>query len=155
MSAVKLFRWEKEEKIPSRNKLWVVAALAPFLVMGGCRAFTRERLGDNQALYRHLRRSGSFLIRNARIFTAAGKTIESGAVLVRDGKIAEIYEGAWPDPQTLKAEAVEGAGKTLLPGLIDVHVHLGFARRRLDGQRGLRRRRNPCPAPPRRCSIAA
>jgi imidazolonepropionase-like amidohydrolase/ABC-type multidrug transport system permease subunit len=124
--AVKLFRWEKEEKIPTRNKLWVVAVLAPFLIMGGLRAFTREHLGSNEAMYRHLQRSGSFLIRNARIFTAAGKTIESGAVLVRDGKIAEIYEGASPDPETLKADPVEGAGKTLLPGLIDVHVHLGF-----------------------------
>jgi imidazolonepropionase-like amidohydrolase/ABC-type multidrug transport system permease subunit len=123
--AVKLFRWEKEEKIPTRNKLWVVAVLAPFLIMGGWRAFTREHLGNNEALYRHLQRSGSFLIRNARIFTAAGETIESGSVLVRDGKIAEIYEGASPDPETLKADAVEGAGKTLLPGLIDVHVHLG------------------------------
>ena len=123
--AVKLFRREKEEELSTRNKLWVVAALAPFLIMGGARAFTREHLGDNEALYRHLQRSGSFLIRHTRIFTAAGKTIESGSVLVRDGKIAEIYEGASPDPLTLKAEVVEGAGKTLLPGLIDVHVHLG------------------------------
>ena len=53
-----------------------------------------------------------------------GKVIENGAVLVRDGKIAAIYEGAAPDPDQLKAEVVEGAGKTLLPGLIDAHVHL-------------------------------
>jgi len=123
--AVKLFRREKEERIPTRNKLWAVAALAPFLVMGGIHAFTGEHLYDNAALYRQLQRSGSFLIRNARIFTAAGRTIERGAVLVRDGKIAEIYEGAGPDPLTLQAGVVEGAGKTLLPGLIDVHVHLG------------------------------
>jgi imidazolonepropionase-like amidohydrolase len=45
-------------------------------------------------------------------------------VLVRDGKIAEIYPGAGPDPESIRAEVVEGAGKTLLPGLIDVHVHL-------------------------------
>jgi imidazolonepropionase-like amidohydrolase len=30
-----------------------------------------------------------------------------------------------PDPAFLRAELVEAAGKTLLPGLIDVHVHLG------------------------------
>jgi imidazolonepropionase-like amidohydrolase/ABC-type multidrug transport system permease subunit len=124
--AMKLFRWEKEERIPTRNKLWVVAVLAPFLILGGWRAFTKEHLGANEAMYRNLQRSGSFLIRNARIFTAAGKTIENGAVLVRGGKIAEIYEGAAPDPDSLKADVVEGAGKTLLPGLIDVHVHLGF-----------------------------
>ena len=51
--------------------------------------------------------------------------IENGSVLVRGGKIAEVYEGEGPDPKTLKAETVEAAGKTILPGLIDVHVHLG------------------------------
>jgi imidazolonepropionase-like amidohydrolase len=81
-------------------------------------------LGNNAALYRDLQRSGAFLIRNTRIFTGDGKVIENGAVLVRDGKIAAVYEGAAPDPEQLKAETVEGAGKTLLPGLIDAHVHL-------------------------------
>ena len=46
-------------------------------------------------------------------------------MLVRDGKIAAIFDGSAPDPEQLKIEVVEGAGKTLLPGLIDVHVHLG------------------------------
>jgi ABC-type multidrug transport system permease subunit len=31
---VKLFRWEKEEKIRGSAKLWVAAVLAPFLIMG-------------------------------------------------------------------------------------------------------------------------
>src|ERR1700685_898626 len=31
---IKLFRWEKEEKIGGRAKLWILAVLAPFLVMG-------------------------------------------------------------------------------------------------------------------------
>jgi imidazolonepropionase-like amidohydrolase/ABC-type multidrug transport system permease subunit len=122
--AVQLFRWEKEEKIPPRNKLWVVAVLAPFVVMGSWKSYNKEHLGNNAALYRDLQRAGSFLIRNTRIFTGDGKVIENGAVLVRDGKIAAIYEGAAPDPDQLKAEVVEGAGKTLLPGLIDAHIHL-------------------------------
>jgi imidazolonepropionase-like amidohydrolase/ABC-type multidrug transport system permease subunit len=122
--AAKLFRWEKEDKIAPRNKLWVLAVLGPFILMGGYRAYTKEHLGQNQGFYRDMQRAGSFLIRDARIFTGDGKTIESGSVLVRDGKIAEIYEGPAPDPETLKAELVEAAGKTLLPGLIDAHVHL-------------------------------
>jgi imidazolonepropionase-like amidohydrolase len=48
-------------------------------------------------------------------------------VLVRSGKIAAVYEGAGPDPKTIDAEIVEAAGKTILPGLIDVHIHLGGA----------------------------
>ncbi len=122
--AVQLFRWEKEEKIRPRNKLWVVAVLAPFVAMGAWQAYSKEHLGNNAALYRELQRSGVFLIRNTRIFTGDGKVIENGAVLVRDGKIAAIYQGTAPDPDQLKAETVEGAGKTLLPGLIDTHVHL-------------------------------
>lgn len=64
-------------------------------------------------------------IRGARIFVGDGKVIESGSVLVRGGKIAEVYEGDGPDPKALNAETVEAAGKTILPGLIDVHMHLG------------------------------
>jgi imidazolonepropionase-like amidohydrolase/ABC-type multidrug transport system permease subunit len=125
--AVQLFRWEKEEKLRPRNKLWVMAVLAPFVVMGCWRAYSKEHIGNNAALFRDLQRTDSFLIRNVRIFVGDGKVIEGGAVLVREGKIAEIYEGPAPDPETLKVEAVEGAGKTLLPGLIDVHLHLGAA----------------------------
>jgi imidazolonepropionase-like amidohydrolase/ABC-type multidrug transport system permease subunit len=122
--AMQLFRWEKEEKIRPRNKLWVVAVLAPFVAMGTWQAYSKQHLGNNAALFRNLERSGVFLIRNTRVFIGDGKVIENGAVLVRDGKIAGVYEGAGPDPDRLKAEIVEGAGKTLLPGLIDAHVHL-------------------------------
>ena len=123
--ALQLFRWEKEDKIRPRNKLWVLAVLGPFLVMGCFRAYSKEHLGQNEALYRDLQRSGTFLIRNARIFVGDGTVLENGAVLVRDGKIAHVYPDTAPDPEELRAEVVEGAGKTLLPGLIDAHVHLG------------------------------
>ncbi len=76
-------------------------------------------------LSRQLARGDTFLIRGARIFVGDGKVIENGSVLIRGGKIAEVYEGEGPDPEELKAETVEAAGKTILPGLIDVHVHLG------------------------------
>jgi imidazolonepropionase-like amidohydrolase/ABC-type multidrug transport system permease subunit len=122
--AMQLFRWEKEEKLPPRNKLWVLAVLGPFVCLGTWQAFSKEHLDANQALFRQLQRSDRFLIRNARIFTGDGKVIENGAVFVHDGKIGEVFEGNAPDPEQLKAEVVEGAGKTLLPGLIDVHVHL-------------------------------
>src|ERR1700686_358623 len=115
--AVQLFRWEKEEKIRPRNKLWVLAVLAPFVVMGMWQAHSKENIGKNEALFRDLQRAGTFLIRNVRVFTGDGKVIENGAVLVREGKIAEVYEGSGPDPERMKAEGVEGQGKTRLPGL--------------------------------------
>ena len=75
-------------------------------------------------LARQLNRSRTWLIRNARIFSGNGKVIENGAVLVKNGKIAEVYDGDIPDPKDLNASATEAAGKTILPGLIDTHVHL-------------------------------
>ena len=123
--SARLFRWEKGGKPRPRNRLWVAAAMGPFLLMGCYQAYTREHIGRNEALYRDLQRSGAFLIRNARIFVGDGHVIENGFVLVRDGKIAQVGEGPAPDASSLQAGVVEAAGKTLLPGLIDAHVHLG------------------------------
>src|SRR5258708_20252693 len=106
----------------------MLAVLTPFLVLGFWQMHTRTGLAKTKVLNRQLARSETFLIRGARIVVGDGKVIENGSVLVRGGKIAEIYEGAGPDPKTLKAETVEAAGKTILPGLIDVHVHLGAPR---------------------------
>jgi imidazolonepropionase-like amidohydrolase/ABC-type multidrug transport system permease subunit len=123
--AYKLFRWEKEEKIRNSAKLSILAVLLPFLCVGTWQMHTRTNLVRTKILNRQLARSETFLIRGARIFVGDGKVIENGAILVQAGKIAEVYEGAGPDPKSVHAETVEASGKTLLPGLIDVHVHLG------------------------------
>jgi imidazolonepropionase-like amidohydrolase/ABC-type multidrug transport system permease subunit len=123
--ATKLFRWEKEEKLRNSAKLWVLAALAPFLLLGVYQSWSRQDLAKAKILARDIERGKTWLIQNARIFVGDGKVIESGSILVKGGRIAEIYEGPAPDPKTLKADLFEAAGKTVLPGLIDVHVHLG------------------------------
>jgi ABC-2 type transport system permease protein len=123
--ASRLFRWEKEETLPPAAKLWVAGVLAPFVVLGAYQVRTSDQIVRNRQLWRQIQRDGSFLIRNANIFVGDGRRIESGSVLVRSGKIAAVYDGPAPDPSSLNAEAVEGSGKTILPGLIDVHVHLG------------------------------
>ncbi|HUB82629.1 MAG TPA: amidohydrolase family protein [Bryobacteraceae bacterium] len=122
--AVKLFRWEKEEKLAPRNKLWVAGVLAPFLIMGCWRSYTKEHIGENASIMRDLQRSGAFLIKNTRVFLGDGTVKENASVLVHDGKIVDIYDGDIPDTGRLRPDIVEGSGKTLLPGLIDVHVHL-------------------------------
>jgi imidazolonepropionase-like amidohydrolase/ABC-type multidrug transport system permease subunit len=121
---VKLFRWEKDEKIQGSAKLWLLAVLAPFLLLGVYQFHSKESLMKARALNRDLLRSRTLLFRDVRIFTGDGRVIESGGVLVKNGKIERVFEGSTPDPKELKAEAVEASGKTLLPGLIDVHVHL-------------------------------
>ncbi len=123
--ATKLFRWEKEEKLRASAKLWVLVVLLPFLFLGAYQAWSQHDLVKARILARDLRRGQTWLIQNARIFVGNGKVIESGAVLVRGGKIAEVYDGSFPDAKTLNAEPIDAAGKTVLPGLIDMHVHLG------------------------------
>jgi imidazolonepropionase-like amidohydrolase/ABC-type multidrug transport system permease subunit len=120
---VKLFRWEKGEKASPTAKLWLLAVLAPFLIIGGYQAYSRDNVDRAKSLWRDLLRSRTLLVRNARIFTGT-EVIPTGAVLVKEGKIAEVFSGYIPDPASLKAEPVEAAGKTILPGLIDANVIL-------------------------------
>lgn len=66
----------------------------------------------------------SLVIRNVRIFDAPKAALLEGTrdVLVRNGRIAAIA------PIGLAADdvpAVDGAGGTLLPGLVDMHTHTG------------------------------
>jgi imidazolonepropionase-like amidohydrolase/ABC-type multidrug transport system permease subunit len=122
---VKLFRWEKEEKIKPAAKLWVLAVLSPFVLLGAWQTHTKDNVRKTKIIDRQLDRSLTMLVRNARIVVGDGKVIENGAVLIKQGHIAEIYDGNIPDPKSVNARAIEAAGKTVLPGLIDMHVHLG------------------------------
>lgn len=62
------------------------------------------------------------LIRGATVLTGTGERIDGGDVLLVDGKIASIGRGiAAPANATI----VEGGGKWVTPGLIDVHSHIG------------------------------
>ena len=122
---VKLFRWEKEEKMRGSAKLWVLAVLAPFALMGTWQAYAKSNLAKVQIQAHDLQRRRSWLIRDARLFLGDGSVVDRGSVLVRNGQIESIFTGDAPDAKTLKAESIEASGKTLLPGLIDVHVHLG------------------------------
>src|SRR6185369_14108719 len=62
------------------------------------------------------------LIRNATIMTAAGPTIANGSVLLRDGKIAAVGTSVSAPADAL---VIDGTGKYVTPGLIDVHSHIG------------------------------
>jgi len=125
MISLKVFRWEKGEKLPPRAKVWVLAVLAPFFVIGAWNLQSKENLLKTKMLDRELARRQNVLIQNARIITGTGEVIESGAILIREGKIEKIYVGKAPEAKKLNAFEVEAAGKTVIPGLIDAHVHLG------------------------------
>ncbi len=124
---VKLFRWEKEEKMRPAAKLWLVAVLLPFVLLGTWQARTKENVAKTRVLSRELARSRTSLIRNARIFIGDGRVIENGAILIKAGKIANVYEGSIPDPKSLNAEPIEAAGKDRPPR---THRHARICRSR-------------------------
>ena len=65
--------------------------------------------------------SPAFLIKDVRVFDGH-RLLEHRSVLVQDGLIVRIggAETTAPSGTTI----IDGSGKTLLPGLIDAHVHL-------------------------------
>ena len=97
--SVKLFRWEKNEKMRPAAKLWIVAVLLPFAVLGVWQSSAKDNVVKAKILDRDLSRSRTLLLRNARIFAGDGRVIENGGVLVKDGKIAAVYDGNVPDPK--------------------------------------------------------
>lgn len=72
-----------------------------------------------------LRDMASFMITDVRIFTGE-HVIESGYVIVKDGVIKEVKSGEprWSDVLPI----IHASGNTLLPGLIDAHIHAHDAR---------------------------
>ncbi|NOT27615.1 MAG: amidohydrolase family protein [Acidobacteria bacterium] len=61
------------------------------------------------------------VISNARIIVGNGTVIESGALVVRGGRIASVGAGA---PAPAGARQIDGRGLTLMPGFIDGHRHI-------------------------------
>ncbi|MEE9180291.1 MAG: ABC transporter permease [Vicinamibacteria bacterium] len=122
--SAQLFRWEKDEKIAGSAKLWVVGVLLPFFALGSYELWSRDNIHKAESLWRDLERRELLLIQNARVFIGDGRVIESGTVLVEDGKIRGVFDSNPPDSSRWQGEVIDAAGKTLLPGLIDVHVHL-------------------------------
>src|SRR3954453_9076507 len=117
--ATKIFRWEKEEKLRPTAKIWVLAVLLPFFFLGAYQAWSRQDLIKSKILALEVKRGRSWVIQNGRIFVGDGRFIENGAVLIRQGRIAEVFAGTAPDAKSLNAEKLDASGKTVLPGLID------------------------------------
>jgi imidazolonepropionase-like amidohydrolase len=71
-------------------------------------ALASSPIGQNQAM----------VIRGASAFDGAGRTIPNATIVVRDGRIVSVESGGTA-PATYDL-----LGLTILPGLIDTHVHL-------------------------------
>lgn len=68
--------------------------------------------------------SETVLLTGATLLTGTGARIENGAVLMQDGRIAEVGAAdAVTAPEG--ATVIDASGKWVTPGVIDIHSHLG------------------------------
>src|SRR5215467_108258 len=67
-----------------------------------------------------------YLIRDVKILDGSGRAPFAGSVLIDGERIAAVTEGLGPS-RVGEAAVIDGAGATLMPGLIESHAHLGLA----------------------------
>jgi imidazolonepropionase-like amidohydrolase len=63
------------------------------------------------------------LLKNATVYPITSPVMNSGDVLIENGKIANLGIGLKPDEET---QIIDCKNKHLLPGFIEVHSHLGL-----------------------------
>lgn len=98
-----------------------LAALGLALSCGDAAAASRFTQDPYPSTYQPLA-SGPVLIRHAIVLTGTGARIDDADVLLQDGKVAAVGRAlAAPEGAT----TVDGTGKWVTPGIIDVHSHLG------------------------------
>jgi imidazolonepropionase-like amidohydrolase len=71
--------------------------------------------------------SSSLVIRNIGIFATGRPEVTVGAVAVRDGRITYVGPEAGL-PATAAGQVIDGSGRFLVPGLIDMHSHVSKTR---------------------------
>jgi imidazolonepropionase-like amidohydrolase len=76
------------------------------------------------ALFENPEAMTSVLVRNVRIFDGWSVLYPAGSVILRDGVILSVTKDV-PKVLPEHTEVIFGDGKTILPGLIDAHVHAG------------------------------
>ena len=67
---------------------------------------------------------GRILITGGRVYTTR-IVLAPGWVLVRDGRIEDVGPGAAPASARRGARVIDARGRTVTPGLIDLHIHGG------------------------------
>ena len=68
---------------------------------------------------------GTLVLRGGRIFDGTGTAAHEGTLVIERNKIAKILPAGstdWP----ADAKVIDVSGKTVLPGLIDLHTHLTY-----------------------------
>ncbi len=122
----KIFRWSKDDKVSAGSKAWVAAVLTPFVLLGVWESYGGTDSVRQAIARRQLERSDSFRIHDVRVFVGDGRVFDRADVYLKNGAIVDVIEEGKTATEDASAYAtIEGAGKTVLPGLIDVHAHFG------------------------------
>src|SRR4030088_594296 len=73
---------------------------------------------------RHAAPSADLVVLDAKILTVDDRFSEARALAVRDGRFIAVGSNADVRVHTgSKTRVIEGHGRTVIPGLIDTHVH--------------------------------
>src|ERR1700722_14427601 len=62
--------------------------------------------------------------RGATLYPASGAKIDHGILVIHKGKIVAVGGDDTPIPKD--AKVIDAAGKTIIPGLVDTHSHIGI-----------------------------
>ncbi|NTU84214.1 MAG: amidohydrolase family protein, partial [Chloroflexales bacterium] len=64
------------------------------------------------------------IIKNARVIIGNGEVVPSASVVIKDGRIQQVSA---EDVTISGAQVIDAAGKSLMPGLIDTHLHIFYS----------------------------
>ena len=72
---------------------------------------------------------GAILIRNARLFDGTGATARMAVILIEGSHIKKIASTENELVLPKETQVIDAAGKTVMPGLIDLHTHITYLER--------------------------
>ena len=107
-----------KSRLPRRSRPWWLAALACL----ACTGDTQPGAAPGETESAPEDEPQTIVLRADRILDGRGSTFVNSEIVVRDGRIEALRDLG----STEGATVYDLSGATLLPGLIDTHVHLGW-----------------------------
>ena len=102
----------------------VVSALMLFVGIAASFTYVNAQQIGNPTLQQGVTPArGTFVIKNAHIFTVSGADIENGSVVIRDGKIEAVGSNV---SAPVGAQQIDGRGLSVYPGMIDAGTSMGL-----------------------------
>ena len=75
------------------------------------------------------------VVRNGRVFDGTGAAAREGTVVITGNRISAVLAPNAPAAWPRDARVIDAAGKTVMPGLIDMHTHLSYVNPEVDAGR--------------------